>query len=110
MNRLRGTKKIYDETPIPKELTDVVNEAIYASAQGSRPINSRSPFIAIFLSISTVFILSLNTSPTFAASLSDIPIISQLAKIFTISSYYHEDTVKLVVLKFQGKRYWQYKT
>ena len=35
MNRLRGTKKIYDETPIPKELTDVVNEAIYASAQGS---------------------------------------------------------------------------
>ncbi len=102
MNRLRGTKKIYDETPIPKELTDVVNEAIYASAQGSCPINSRSPFIAIFLSISTVFILLLNTSPTFAASLSDIPIISQLAKIFTISSYYHEDTVKLVDVKIPG--------
>lgn len=102
MNRLKGTKKIYDETPIPKELTDVVNEAIYESAKASHPIKSRRPFITVFLSISTVFILLLNTSPTFAASLSDIPIISQLVKIFTISSYYHEDKVKLVDVKVPG--------
>lgn len=102
MNRLKSTKKIYDETPIPKELQDIVNEAIYESINESPPMKGRSPFIAILLSISTVFILLVNTSQTFAASLSDIPIISQLAKIFTISSCYREDQVKLVNVRIPG--------
>lgn len=102
MNRLKKTKEIYKDVSIPKELSDVVNEAIYESAKQTNSTNIRRYILPSILSISTVFIVLLNTSPALAATLADIPLINQLAKIFTISSYYQEDQVKLVNVNIPG--------
>lgn len=99
MNRLKKTKKIYDETMIPDELDIRVRQTI-ESIEPTEPRPYRfSSWISLSLSIATAFIFFLNTSDVFAETISDLPIVGQLAKIFTISNYQHEDPAKLVDVK-----------
>ncbi len=99
MNRLKDSKKIYDETLIPDELEVRVKEAIESTKKVERKSHRLSPWISISLSMATAFIFFLNTSDVFAATISDFPIFGQLAKIFTITTYQHSDPAKLVDVK-----------
>jgi len=98
MNRLKEVKKIYDETPIPDELHMQIQQMIKNNVQSTRP-RYRSSWFAIPLGIATAFIFLLNTSGAFAATVSDIPLVGYIAKIFTITSYQKEDASKYVDVK-----------
>ena len=48
------------------------------------------------------FVVIVNLSPSFASSISDIPIIGNMAKVFTIEEYKEEDEQKLINAKIPG--------
>lgn len=98
MNRLKEAKKIYDETQIPDELDMQIKQVINNNVKSIRPKHHASWF-AIPLGIATAFIFLVNTSDAFAATISDIPFVEYIAKIFTITSYQKEDTSKYVDVK-----------
>lgn len=98
MNRLKETKKIYDETQIPDELQEQIKQVIKNNVQSTRS-KYRVSWFALPLSIATAFVFLVNTSDVFAATVSDIPLMGYIAKIFTITSYQKEDTSKYVDVK-----------
>ena len=46
-----------------------------------------------------VFIILLNTNETFAKSMEDIPVISSLAKVFTVREYKEETDTELIEVR-----------
>lgn len=86
--KLEKLKKEYKNTPIPKELDGLVHEAIKRK--------SKKPFFpkwAIGLTAAVViFLVSINTSPAFAASLSKIPVVGSIIEVLTIKEFHvHDD-------------------
>lgn len=99
----------YDKLEIPKELSSVVNSAIET---GLKEENKRTKTYIRIIEIVAVFIMAiilpLNTIPSYAKAVSQIPIIGELAKIFTFREYHFEDEIKYIDAKipkftYEGK-------
>lgn len=82
-DRLNNMKKKYESVPIPEELDLVVKRAI--KQRKNRRIKLQS--LAGGAAASILFIAGVNTSPTFAAAISDVPVLGNLVKVITISEY-----------------------
>ena len=99
MSILKKCKKIYDSIEIPDELEYVVNRAIH-----QKDIVHKRSNITYFIKGATVamattfalFIVLLNTNETFAKSMEEIPVISSLAKVFTVREYKEETDTELI--------------
>ncbi|ASK61913.1 anti-sigma factor [Virgibacillus phasianinus] len=87
--KLEDLKKKYMETPIPKELDEVVQSAIKRNEKKSRrPI----PKSLIGLAAAMVILLvSINTSPAFAKSLAKIPVVGPVIEVLTIQEIHVKD-------------------
>lgn len=92
-------KRIYEETPIPKELGDVVNRAIQSrskievkrrmrSMKQKKVIRTGMAAAAAALVCMTI---GLNTSEVFAKEMSEIPVLGALARVLTVRSYHEND-------------------
>ncbi|CEI73564.1 MULTISPECIES: anti-sigma-V factor rsiV [Romboutsia] len=79
---LKMLKKDYDNIKIPKELDDVVNDALNSNIK-YRKYQNKMVIAASLLLV----VLGINISPAFAQTLSKIPIIGNLVKIITIKNY-----------------------
>lgn len=79
---LKMLKKDYDNIKIPKELDDVVNDALNSNIK-YRKYQKKIVIAASLLLV----VLGINVSPSFAQTLSKIPIIGNLVKIITIKNY-----------------------
>lgn len=97
MNQLKEAKKRYEEITIPGELSERVQEAIknseknrtIAKLQNRKKILKRGAGVAA--SILVTFTALLNTSTTFAQSISTMPVIGAVAKVLTFRSYEQEN-------------------
>ena len=78
-------RKLYQETPIPAELDQVVDRAV---RKGRR--RRRWSYLATPLAAAAAFILVLNTSATFAFALYDIPVLGDLCRMVTFREYREE--------------------
>ena len=86
---------------IPKELDSLVNAAIEKGKKTERMIimkkwirNSAATAAAIIVG----FVGAANLSPTFAKSLSDIPVLNTLVKVVSFRQFdYHEDTYEATI-------------
>lgn len=86
---------------IPKELDSLVNAAIEKGKKTERMIimkkwirNSTATAAAIIVG----FVGATNLSPTFAKSLSDIPVVNTLVKVVSFIQFdYHEDTYEATI-------------
>ena len=88
---LQKLKKEYDEISIPDELDFVVKKAfrdsgVYGTERKSiyKRLGVTAASISIFTTILTV---GVNSSPAFAAKLSNIPVVNSIVKILTFREY-----------------------
>lgn len=92
-------KNIYDETPIPEELADVVNRAIASRSKEvvrRRRMKMKTAKIVKFgmsaaAGLLVCMTIGLNTSEVFAKEMSEIPVLGSLAKVLTVRSYHEND-------------------
>ena len=103
MKKIRQAKAVYEAIKIPEQLDYIVNKAI-SNKQNTKEYKMKyvkyvlSTVSCIFLT----FVVIVNLSPSFASSISDIPIIGNMAKVFTIEEYKEEDEQKLINAKIPG--------
>lgn len=103
MKKIRQAKAVYEAIKIPEQLDYIVNKAIN-NKQNTKEYKMKyvkyvlSTVSCIFLT----FVVIVNLSPSFASSISDIPIIGNMAKVFTIEEYKEEDEEKLINAKIPG--------
>ena len=94
MNTLREAKKQYEEIPIPEELSERVNQEIRRGNQrrGKKLLFARFwKGTAAAAAAAVVFTTALNTSTAFAESVSQIPVIGEVARVLTFRSYQKAD-------------------
>ncbi|PKR84216.1 DUF3298 and DUF4163 domain-containing protein [Heyndrickxia camelliae] len=96
--KLEQLRNEYKNIPIPAELDDVVNNALIQSRRPRRIY----PWILGAVAAAAIFIVSLNTSPTFAKTLSDIPVIRNVVKVFTFKEFNVDDKNYNANLKTPG--------
>lgn len=103
MKKIRQAKAVYEAIKIPEQLDYIVNKATN-NKQNTKEYKMKyvkyvlSTVSCVFLT----FVVIVNLSPSFASSISDIPIIGNMAKVFTIEEYKEEDEQKLINAKIPG--------
>ncbi|MBS4174690.1 anti-sigma-V factor rsiV [Bacillus sp. FJAT-49736] len=77
----------YKNIPIPAELDTVVQKALN---QPKKPRRSYK-WVVGTVAAAAIFIVGLNTSPTFAKTMSEIPVVGNVVKVFTFKDYHFDD-------------------
>ena len=80
--KLEKLKSDYKNVPIPDNLDIIVKKAIKRSIQKRFPLKSITGFFTAAL-----FVLSINTSSTFAKTLSNVPILGNVVNVLTFTEY-----------------------
>jgi hypothetical protein len=87
--KLEQMKQTYIDIPIPAELDFIVNQAIKQHRKKPRT-NLKWSSVAVAAAV-IVFVAGLNTSPAFAHSLADMPVVGKLIKVLTFREYLYDD-------------------
>lgn len=102
-------KSKYDELDISKNLSNVVYDAIETGFKREKRTLKMYKTMKISLaSFLFLFLIPLNTIPVYAQTLNRIPIIKDIAKVFTFREYHFEDDIKYIDAKipkfsYEGK-------
>ncbi|MFF3024221.1 DUF3298 domain-containing protein [Gottfriedia sp. NPDC057948] len=80
--KLEKLRSDYKNVPIPDNLDFIVKKAIKRSIQKRFPLKSITGFFTAAL-----FVLSINTSSTFAKTLSNVPILGNVVNVLTFTEY-----------------------
>lgn len=85
MNNLDDLKREYESIEIPKELDEIINKTIVSNTN----LRKKKKFTTLVSSAAALalLVLPLNLIPSFANSLSEIPVIADIARVFTIKTY-----------------------
>lgn len=100
MKNLNKAKEVYNSIKVPEQLNYTINSAILTKPRKKVYTFKRIKYVmsTVVVAFST-FILLININPSFAASISEIPIIGSVAKVFTIKEYNQQDKTKLINAK-----------
>lgn len=88
---LQQLKKNYMDVPIPVELDFIVKKSL--EDNGVKITNSKANFKGIKIAVASIvaatalFTVGVNSSPVFAASLSNVPVVGSIVKILTFREY-----------------------
>ena len=85
--RLHQMKQQHESIPIPEELNMVVKRAIKQRKKRRAAVQALSGAAAAFI----LFAGAVNTSPAFAAAMSEVPVLGSLVKVITIQEFSHRD-------------------
>ncbi len=99
MNKLKNTKKIYDQIKAPNNLNHLIQKTIHETSPPPTKKYFFKQLAPLTIAISTVFVILLNTSSVLASSLSEIPILTQLVKVLTFKNYQTIDEMKHIYVK-----------
>ncbi len=94
MNQLENAKKIYQEIPIPPALNDRVNRSLNRLPRQKRTISK--VILCAAASVYLVFVVLLNCSHAFAQTVSTIPVLGDVARVFTFTQYKIEDDTRKI--------------
>jgi len=93
-------KKKYDSIEIPKNLSNVVDEAIFKELEKPKKHwNIPKSIASIAAVFCIVFITMLNTNKVFATTMQDVPVFGKLCRIFTFQEYNIEDKTKKIKVR-----------
>lgn len=100
MKELKKARQAYESIKIPEQLNYIVNKAV------SNNPRKRNYDFRYFKYVTTTiasaffaFVLLINTNVSFAESVSEIPIIGDIARVVTIKEYHKKDELKLINAK-----------
>ncbi len=86
--KLKEVKKLYINQEIPEELKIMVNKTIKDSKdRKTRSFRYKAASVAAVVAISGSFIVGLNTNEAFAKTIDEIPILKNIADVFTFKDY-----------------------
>lgn len=101
MNIFYKEKKSYEQIEVPKELNEIVSQAVASSDRHKRNYRSRSIVRLISIAaaaVLAVFTIGVNTSESLAKELGGVPILGGLVKVLTFRSYEEQkDNVNISV-------------
>lgn len=99
---MKINKNEYENIEIPEQLDSVVQDAIDEGLQ-KRGIWRTSSVWKCIISVAAaaclIVVVLLNTSPLFAETIKDVPVVGPLCQIFTFRSYEYEDESKYINVK-----------
>ena len=104
MSTIKKTRKAYNSIKIPEELNYVVNRAIHEE----KIIKKKNIQICIKTATATLattfalFIVLLNTNESFAKAMEEVPIIGEIAEVFTVREYREESDTELIDAKVRA--------
>lgn len=97
----KNGKEFYLNTEIPDDLNERVNETIMSIKKEDvgcvevKNINKKRPKLKILIGTVAAcfacFIAGINISPAFASQIENVPALREVAKVFTVRSYYGTD-------------------
>ena len=99
MEEIKKAQEVYKSIKITSKLESCVKEAI------SNKTKKYYSFRGLKYAMSTVactfvaFIFFVNVNPSFAQQMYDIPVIGDIAKVFTVKEYHENDDLKLINAK-----------
>ena len=100
MEELKKAKMVYDSINVPNELNYVVHRTIAKQKKNKKRVFYYMKILASTAVASfALFVVMVNSNSTFASSILEVPIIGDIARIFTIKEYKEEDELKLVDVK-----------
>lgn len=100
-------KQQYRDIQPPEELDFAVASALRTGEKKRRQRRGLRRSLSAGLAACACFVLLVNASPTFAQAVSDVPVLGQLARVFTVTQYTVEDRdhlidVRLPALELEG--------
>lgn len=102
MNPLKDAREAYEAVAIPERLADTVKDAVREGRRAAREERAgrwRRGAVYAAACMALTFIVALNTIPVFAKSLGEVPVIGNVARVFTFREYKEEDEIKLVEVR-----------
>ena len=81
----------YRETPPPEELNFAVASALRAGERKRTHRRTVRRSLSASLAACACFVLLVNASPTFAQAVAEVPVLGDLARVFTVTQYTVED-------------------
>ena len=100
MKKIEKAKEVYNAIKIPDQLNYVVNRAISNEKKKKKVVLKPVKYVlSTAICIFFVFTIMLNVNPSFAMSISEIPILGDIAKVFTVKEYKIDDKEKLINAK-----------
>ena len=82
---LERAKERYHSVEPPEELAFAVAPAVRAGDQARRSRHALRRSLGTALASCACFVLLVNTSPTFAQAVYEVPVLGRLARIFTVA-------------------------
>lgn len=82
--KMKALKEQYKSIQIPDELESIVEKSLQLPP---KPKSKWPVFVASAAAAAIIFTASINTSPTMAKSLADVPIIGPVVKVLTFTQY-----------------------
>ncbi|GAU76015.1 DUF3298 and DUF4163 domain-containing protein [Fusibacter sp. 3D3] len=95
MNKLKQTQKIYKNITPPQSYNLMVERAVSAVEQKRKKTDHYKwvrPALVSTAAMFAICVIMLNTMPTFASAVYEIPIIGEVARVFTFRTYELSDT------------------
>lgn len=89
-------REIYTETQVPEELPGVVEAALRRGGRKARSKRRAMRIVSPIAAAFAAFVLVLNTVPTFAAAMYELPVLGEVCRVLTVRSYHYEDETKQV--------------
>lgn len=93
---MRQAKERYQSTEIPPELPVAVATAVRTGARQRTRHQVARRTLATALAACACFALVLNVNPSFASAVSTVPVLGQIARIFTVSAYSVHDSERQI--------------
>ncbi|WP_145413235.1 DUF3298 domain-containing protein [Paenibacillus xylanexedens] len=97
-NKLDRMKQEYESIPIPDELNQMVNRTIASRRTKIKAM----PWLASAAAACILLFVSVNASPAFAKTLSEVPVFGQIVKVITIREYTEQNEKTDVHLETPG--------
>ena len=89
-------REIYRQTQAPEELSGVVEAALRRGGRKARSKRRALRIVSPIAAAFAAFVLVLNTVPTFAAAMYELPVLGEVCRVLTVRSYHYEDETKQV--------------
>lgn len=97
MNQLWDqARKQYQSAQPPEALEFAVASALRAGEKKRRHRRTLRRSLSAALATCACFVLLVNTNPTFAQAVADVPVLGDLAQVFTVTQYTVEDRDRLI--------------
>lgn len=99
MEEIKKAKEVYKSIKIPSRLESCVKDAISSKTNKYYSFRGLKYAMSTIACTFVVFIFFINVNPSFAEQIYNIPVLGDIARVFTVKEYHEDDNLKLINAK-----------